>query len=246
MASWSSTVSERRSRLCGAQHSCIRVLNNVLAHFVPAHHARAPTTRPSLHLIPPRTAAEIDKIISNKSKHSGDASAEGVQRDMLPLIEGTTVDVRRFGNVRTDYMLFIACGAFHEHKPSELLAELQGRLPIRVELKGLDARDFERILTETKFNLLDQQRALLSAEGIDLRFSPEAVHEIARLAAEVNRQVENIGARRLHTVIERVMEDISFDAPDMARGAVVTVDRDLVRAKLLPLLEKQDLSKFIL
>ena len=201
------------------------------------HLARLPT---------PPCCAEIDKIISNKSKHSGDASAEGVQRDMLPLIEGTTVEVRRFGNVRTDYMLFIACGAFHEHKPAELLAELQGRLPIRVELKGLDARDLERILTETKFNLLDQQRALLAAEGVRLDFAPGAVREIAHLAAEVNRQVENIGARRLHTVIERVMEDISFDAPDMAKGCTVTVDRDLVRAKLLPLLEKQDLSKFIL
>jgi ATP-dependent HslUV protease ATP-binding subunit HslU len=189
---------------------------------------------------------EIDKIISNKSKHSGDASAEGVQRDLLPIIEGTTVDVRRFGSVKTDYMLFIACGAFHEHKPSELLAELQGRLPIRVELKGLEAGDLERILTETRFSLLEQQRALLTSEGVGLTFTPEAIKEIARLAAEINRQVENIGARRLHTVIERIMEDISFGAPDMPPGSSITVDRDLVRAKLLPLLEKQDLSRFIL
>ena len=145
---------------------------------------------------------EIDKIISNKSKHSGDASAEGVQRDLLPLIEGTTVEVRRFGNVKTDYMLFVASGAFHDHKPSDLLAELQGRLPIRVELKGLDASDLERILTEPKYNLLEQQRALMAAEGVVLEFEKEAVTELARLAAEINRTVENIGARRLHTVIE--------------------------------------------
>jgi ATP-dependent HslUV protease ATP-binding subunit HslU len=243
---------------------------------------------------------EIDKIISNKSKHGGDASAEGVQRDLLPLIEGTTVDIRRFGSVKTDYMLFIACGAFHEHKPSDLLAELQGRLPIRVELKGLEASDLERILTETKFSLLEQQKALLGAEGIDLTFTPDAIKEIARLAAEINRQVENIGARRLHTVIEKIMEDISYAAPDIARGNTsveaatttvhtnsvgaasaaaalatapsssssaaaspstpavpsvvgatstrvpVIVDKELVRQKLLPMLEKTDLSRFIL
>jgi ATP-dependent HslUV protease ATP-binding subunit HslU len=133
-----------------------------------------------------------------------------VQRDLLPLIEGTAVDVRRFGSVKTDYMLFVASGAFHEHKPSDLLAELQGRLPIRVELKGLDAKDMERILTETKFNMLEQQKALLRSEGVHVEFEREAVTEIARLAAEVNRSVENIGARRLHTVIEKIMEDISF------------------------------------
>ena len=143
---------------------------------------------------------EVDKIISNKSKHSGDASAEGVQRDLLPLIEGTTVEVRRFGNVRTDYMLFVASGAFHDHKPSDLLAELQGRLPIRVELKGLNAGDLQRILTEPRFNLLEQQKALMRAEGVALSYEPDAVAEVARLAAEINRTVENIGARRLHTV----------------------------------------------
>ena len=197
---------------------------------------------------------EIDKLISNRSKHSGDASSEGVQRDLLPLIEGTVIEVRRFGNVRTDYMLFVASGAFHEHKPSELLAELQGRLPIRVELKALDAKDLERILTETKFNMLEQQKALLLAEGVRLEFEPDAVVEIARLAAEVNRSVENIGARRLHTVIERCMEDISFGANELAaaaraRGeehARVVVDCELVRKKLLPMLERSDFSKFIL
>lgn len=218
---------------------------------------------------------EIDKIISNKSKHSGDASAEGVQRDLLPLIEGTTVDIRRFGQVKTDYMLFLCAGAFHEHKPSELLAELQGRLPIRVELKGLDANDLERILTDTKFSLLEQQKALLAAEGIELSFTSDAIKEIARLAAEINRQVENIGARRLHTVIEKIMEDISYSAPDIAASGgassaasaaapaasyssssssssssktsvPVVVDKELVRQKLLPMLEKTDLAKFIL
>ena len=197
---------------------------------------------------------EIDKLVSNRSKHSGDASSEGVQRDLLPLIEGTVIEVRRFGNVKTDYMLFVASGAFHEHKPSELLAELQGRLPIRVELKGLDAKDLERILTETKFNMLEQQKALMRSEGIHLDFEPAAILEIARLAAEVNRNVENIGARRLHTVIEKVMEDISFTATDLLTEAKkkgedfvkVTVDVALVRKKLLPLLERSDFSKFIL
>lgn len=133
-----------------------------------------------------------------------------------------------------------------QHKPSDLLAELQGRLPIRVELKGLEASDLERILTETKFSLLQQQMALLAAEGIKVEFTPDAVKEIARLAAEVNRNVENIGARRLHTVIERIMEEISFTAPDLPKGSTVTIDKPLVRSKLMPLLEKQDLSKFIL
>jgi ATP-dependent HslUV protease ATP-binding subunit HslU len=152
---------------------------------------------------------------------------------------------RRFGNVKTDYILFVASGAFHEHKPSDLLAELQGRLPIRVELKGLDATDLERILTEPKFNLIEQQKALLAVEGVAVQFEREAVVEIARMAAEINRTVENIGARRLHTVIERIMEDISFTAPDK-KGQTVVVDRALVRQKLLPMLERTDLSKFIL
>lgn len=189
---------------------------------------------------------EIDKIVSNKSRHSGDASAEGVQRDLLPLIEGTSVEVRRFGNVKTDYMLFIACGAFHEHKPSDLLAELQGRLPIRVELKGLEAKDLQRILTEPKFNLIEQQKALMKSEGVNLVFEPEAIAEIARMAADINRTVENIGARRLHTVIEKIMEDFSYNAPELAKNPQTVIDRAAVRAKLLPMLEKTDLSKFIL
>ena len=220
---------------------------------------------------------EIDKLISNKSKHSGDASSEGVQRDMLPLIEGTTVEVRcvrwqaaparvekgsplllpfaplpallhsRFGNVRTDYMLFVASGAFHEHKPSELLAELQGRLPIRVELKALTAADLLRIMTDTKFNLLEQQVALLKTEGVELVFERDAIEEIARLASEINRAVENIGARRLHTVVEKIMEEISYGASDASViPRKVVVDVKMVREKLLPMLEKSDFSKFIL
>jgi ATP-dependent HslUV protease ATP-binding subunit HslU len=133
-----------------------------------------------------------------------------VQRDLLPLIEGTTVEVKRYGNVKTDYILFVAAGAFHEHKPSELLPELQGRLPIRVELKALGAKELEAILTDTKFSQLEQQRVMLAVEGLEVVFEREAVTEIARLAAEINRAIENIGARRLHTVIEKIMEDISF------------------------------------
>ena len=150
-------------------------------------------------------------------------------------------------------MLFVASGAFHEHKPSELLAELQGRLPIRVELKALDAKDLERILTETKFNLLEQQQALLRTEGVKVTFAPEAITEIARLAADINKTVENIGARRLHTVIEKLMEEISFSAHELggAAGAggekaTILIDVDLVRKKLAPLQEKGDLKKFIL
>jgi ATP-dependent HslUV protease ATP-binding subunit HslU len=144
-------------------------------------------------------------------------------------------------------MLFVASGAFHEHKPSELLAELQGRLPIRVELKALTAADLERIMTDTKFNLLEQQTALLRTEGVELVFERDAVAEIARLAADINRAVENIGARRLHTVVEKIMEEVSFGASDAAAvPRRVVVDVATVRAKLLPLLEKSDFSKFIL
>ena len=161
---------------------------------------------------------------------------------------------RRFGNVKTDYMLFVASGAFHEHKPSELLAELQGRLPIRVVLKALDAGDLERVLTDTKFNLLQQQAALLATEGLELTFERAAITEIAVLAAEINRSVENIGARRLHTVIEKLMEEISFSASEVGAGARaqggapvrVHIDVDMVRSKLAPLKEKGDLRKFIL
>jgi ATP-dependent HslUV protease ATP-binding subunit HslU len=189
---------------------------------------------------------EIDKIVSDSSKYSSDASAEGVQRDLLPLIEGSNVDTKRYGNVKTDHVLFVASGAFHECKPSDMLAELQGRLPIRVQLQGLTAEDMQRILTEPEFNIVEQQVALISAEGVTLNFTPDAITAIANLASEINRTVENIGARRLHTVIERIMEDISFDAAEMEAGSVVEVGEDLVREKLGDMVKKTDLSKFIL
>lgn len=162
---------------------------------------------------------EIDKICSSKDlmSKSADASAEGVQRDLLPLVEGTTISTK-YGNVKTDYILFIASGAFHAVKPSDMLPELQGRLPIRVELNGLTEDDLYKILTEPVANLLHQQRELIGTEGVNLVFEDEAVKEIARTAALLNRTVENIGARRLHTVIERIMENISFDAAEMGHG----------------------------
>eukprot|EP00616_Rhizochromulina_sp_CCMP1243_P002944 CAMPEP_0118974440 /NCGR_PEP_ID=MMETSP1173-20130426/11583_1 /TAXON_ID=1034831 /ORGANISM="Rhizochromulina marina cf, Strain CCMP1243" /LENGTH=488 /DNA_ID=CAMNT_0006924175 /DNA_START=78 /DNA_END=1544 /DNA_ORIENTATION=- len=188
---------------------------------------------------------EIDKICSPSGKYRGaDASAEGVQRDLLPLIEGSTINTK-YGNVQTDYILFVASGAFHHVKPSDLLAELQGRLPIRVELKGLTEGDMYRILTEPITNLLAQQVELMQAEGIELEFEEGAVREMARVATEANRLLENIGARRLHTIVERVMEDISFEAPDMEETRVV-VTKELVEERVSSLLVKSDLSKYIL
>eukprot|EP01138_Halocafeteria_seosinensis_P013527 gb/GECG01013816.1/.p1 GENE.gb/GECG01013816.1/~~gb/GECG01013816.1/.p1 ORF type:complete len:547 (+),score=108.10 gb/GECG01013816.1/:1-1641(+) len=191
---------------------------------------------------------EVDKIVSGANKYTkgGDASAEGVQRDLLPLIEGTTVEVKKFGNVKTDYMLFVASGAFQETKTSDMLAELQGRLPIRVELKGLTAEDMYKVLTEPKANLIVQQKALLKAEGIELDFTEDAIRELAEQSAEMNKTVENIGARRLHTVIERVLEEISFDASDMESGSKLTIDQDYVQDKLRNALKRADIKKFIL
>lgn len=191
---------------------------------------------------------EVDKIVSGANKYTkgGDASAEGVQRDLLPLIEGTTVEVKKFGNVKTDYMLFVASGAFQETKTSDMLAELQGRLPIRVELKGLTAEDLYKVLTEPKANLIVQQKALLKAEGIDLEFTEDAIRELAEQSAEMNKTVENIGARRLHTVIERVLEEISFEASEMEKGSKLTVDQDYVQDKLRNALKRADIKKFIL
>ena len=189
---------------------------------------------------------EIDKIVTHTHKYSGDASSEGVQRDLLPLIEGCTVDVKRFGQVKTDYMLFVCSGAFHEAKPSDMLAELQGRLPIRVQLNPLTVEDLRRILIEPEANLLMQQKALIGAEDVNVDFDDECISQIAELAAEVNSTVENIGARRLHSIIERTMEDISFEAPDMAPGSVVTIDAEMVRQKVATLLQTADLRKFIL
>ena len=187
---------------------------------------------------------EIDKISAREGRSGADVSREGVQRDLLPLIEGTTVATKH-GPVRTDRVLFIASGAFHLAKPSDLLPELQGRLPIRVELKGLEREDFVRILTETENSLLRQYEALLRTEDVTLDFAEDGIEEIARLAAEVNRSVENIGARRLHTILERLLEEVSFAATDQP-GTSLRVDAGYVRAKVGDLARNADLSKFIL
>lgn len=187
---------------------------------------------------------EIDKIASGSTNTRGDISREGVQRDLLPLIEGTTVTTKH-GTVKTDHILFIASGAFHYSKPSDLLAELQGRLPIRVELNALTQEDFRRILEETEASLIKQYTALIGTEKVTLTFTPEALDEIARLSFEVNEQVENIGARRLHTVMEKLLEDISFTAPDRG-GETLTIDEAFVKDHAKDLAKSADLSKFIL
>ncbi|BBN15108.1 ATP-dependent HslUV protease ATP-binding subunit HslU [Marchantia polymorpha subsp. ruderalis] len=188
---------------------------------------------------------EIDKIVtSHDSRHGADASSEGVQRDLLPIIEGSTVSTK-YGNVNTDHILFICSGAFHSCKPSDMLAELQGRLPIRVELKGLTREDLYRILTEPETNMIKQQQLLMKTENIDLVFTDDAIDELAAVAAEVNRYLDNIGARRLHTVIERVVEEISFHAPERT-GQTYTIDKQKVRNSMGDLLHKTDLSKFVL
>jgi ATP-dependent HslUV protease ATP-binding subunit HslU len=187
---------------------------------------------------------EIDKIAGRESGRGPDISREGVQRDLLPIVEGTTVSTKH-GPVRTDHILFIAAGAFHVSKPADLIPEMQGRFPIRVELSSLGVEDFVRILTEPKSSLVGQYRALLSTEGVDLRFTPEAIRELARMAAEVNQSAENIGARRLATVLETVLDQVSFEAGEGLRGPVV-IDADEVRRKLEPLVRDQDLSRFIL
>ena len=188
---------------------------------------------------------EIDKICARSERGGADVSREGVQRDLLPLIEGTVVATKH-GPVKTDHILFIASGAFQVAKPSDLLPELQGRLPIRVELKPLSQDDFRRILTETEASLIKQYVALLATEGVTLGFEADAIDELARLAVEINTTVENIGARRLHTVLERLLEEISFEATDMPPDSVVTIDRSYVRAHVAELAKNADLSKFIL
>src|SRR5579864_1915680 len=189
---------------------------------------------------------EIDKICARSDQRIGaDVSREGVQRDLLPLIEGTTVATKH-GAVKTDHVLFIASGAFHLAKPSDLLPELQGRLPIRVELKPLTRDDFRRILTEPEASLIKQYKALLATENVTLDFKPEAIEEIAALAEEINTSVENIGARRLHTVLERLLEEASYTASDQPPGTVLAIDRDYVRTRVGALAKNADLSKFIL
>jgi ATP-dependent HslUV protease ATP-binding subunit HslU len=163
----------------------------------------------------------------------------------LPLIEGTTVATKH-GAVKTDHILFIASGSFHMAKPSDLLPELQGRLPIRVELKALDRADLRRILVEPEASLVTQYRALLATEGVDLEFQPEAIDEIARLAEQINATVENIGARRLHTILERLLEEISFTAPDQPSGTAISIDAAYVRERVGALAQNADLSRFIL
>ena len=188
---------------------------------------------------------EIDKISARSERVGADVSREGVQRDLLPLIEGTTVATKH-GAVKTDHILFIASGAFHLAKPSDLLPELQGRLPIRVELKALARADFKRILTEPEASLIKQYKALLATEAVDLDFAEDAIDELANLAELINGTVENIGARRLHTVLERLLEEISFSASDQAAGTRIVIDRAYVRAHVASLAENADLSKFIL
>ncbi len=187
---------------------------------------------------------EIDKIAGRESGHGPDVSREGVQRDLLPIIEGTTVSTR-YGTVRTDHILFIAAGAFHVTKPSDLIPELQGRFPIRVELDPLTVEDFKRILTEPKNSLIKQYTALLATEGVTLEFTPDAIDAIAQFAYAVNEQTENIGARRLHTIMEKVLEDISFEAPDL-KEKHQRIDAEYVRRKLVSIVQNQDLSRYIL
>ncbi len=186
---------------------------------------------------------EIDKV-AKSGERQGDVSREGVQRDLLPLIEGSTVSTK-YGMVKTDHILFIASGAFHVAKPADLIPELQGRLPIRVELESLNTDDFVRILTEPRANLTEQTKALMAAEGVTLDFTDEAIRRLAEIAWQVNEQVENIGARRLHTVMERLLEEISFTAPEH-QGETITITPEYVDERLSELAQNQDLSQYIL
>jgi ATP-dependent HslUV protease ATP-binding subunit HslU len=187
---------------------------------------------------------EIDKIASRDGVHGPDVSRQGVQRDLLPLVEGCTVNTK-YGMVRTDHVLFVASGAFHMAKPSDLIPEFQGRFPIRVELDPLTREDFVRILTEPRNALLMQYVALLATEKVSLSFQPDAAEEIARIAAVVNERTENIGARRLHTVVERLLEDLSFDGPELS-GKEVAIDAQYVKDKLDAIVQDEDLSRYIL
>jgi ATP-dependent HslUV protease ATP-binding subunit HslU len=189
---------------------------------------------------------EIDKITGSGSKTVGpDVSREGVQRDLLPIVEGSNVNTK-YGVVKTDHVLFIASGAFHIAKPSDLIPELQGRFPIRVELKSLTEEDFIKILTTTENALLKQYNALLETEGVKLDFTEDGIREIAKIATEVNEQVENIGARRLHTILTTLLEDILFDVPDKLPDETVKITSEFVKGKLDSIVKNRDLSKFIL
>ncbi|MCS7206268.1 MAG: ATP-dependent protease ATPase subunit HslU [Leptospiraceae bacterium] len=189
---------------------------------------------------------EIDKIAGRGNVHGPDVSREGVQRDLLPVVEGSTINTR-YGPVKTDHILFIAAGAFHSSKPSDLIPELQGRFPLRVELDELTKEDFKRILTETENSLIKQSIKLLETENVELEFTEDAIEEISRIAYELNSKTENIGARRLHTVIEAILEDISFEAPDLPQDQrKVRIDANYVREKLSPIMKDRDLSQYIL
>jgi len=187
---------------------------------------------------------EIDKIAGRESINGPDVSRQGVQRDLLPIVEGSTVNTK-YGMVKTDHILFIASGAFHSAKPSDLIPEFQGRFPIRVELSSLSKEDFVRILTEPKNALIKQYEALLETEGVHLRFADNAVQEIAQIASDVNERMENIGARRLHTILERLLDEVSFSAPEI-HGQEVAIDAEYVRERLSPILKDEDLSRYIL
>jgi len=187
---------------------------------------------------------EIDKVAGKSSGSAPDVSREGVQRDLLPIVEGTTVSTK-YGPVKTDHILFIAAGAFHLAKPSDLIPELQGRFPIRVELEPLTKDDFVKILTIPKNALIKQYKALMETEGVDIEFTDDAIEEIAKIAEEVNEKTENIGARRLLTIMERIMEDYSFEAPDL-KGTRIIIDSKVVKAKLEGILQSEDLTRYIL
>ena len=187
---------------------------------------------------------EIDKIAGRESVNGPDVSRQGVQRDLLPIVEGSTVNTK-YGMVKTDHILFVASGAFHTAKPSDLIPEFQGRFPIRVELSSLTKEDFVRILTEPKNALIKQYEALLETEGVRLKFSADAIQEIALVASDVNERMENIGARRLHTILERLLDEVSFAAPEMG-GKEVAIDAAYVRERLQPILKNEDLSRYIL
>ena len=187
---------------------------------------------------------EVDKVAGREGTHGPDVSREGVQRDLLPIVEGCTVSTK-YGLVRTDHILFIAAGAFHVAKPSDLIPELQGRFPLRVELSSLTRQDFVRILTEPENALTKQYTALLATEGVELSFTPDAIEEIAGIATTVNQNAENIGARRLYTILERLLDEVSFEAPHMA-GVRVEITADQVRQRLASIVTNQDLSRYIL
>ncbi|MEK7250443.1 MAG: ATP-dependent protease ATPase subunit HslU, partial [Bacteroidota bacterium] len=188
---------------------------------------------------------EIDKIAGSKSTSGPDVSREGVQRDLLPVVEGSNV-MTKYGMVRTDHILFIASGAFHVSKPSDLIPELQGRFPIRVELNSLTEEDFVKILTMPQNALIKQYAALIETEGVEIEFTVDGINEIAKIASEVNENVENIGARRLHTIMTSLLDDILFDAPDELKEKKILVNRDLVLAKLSNIAKNRDLSRYIL